>query len=90
MKTLQVTKQFKKDVNSLKKQRKDFDKLKLVIDAICEGKALEEKHRDHKLIGDYGKARECHIEPDWLLIYESYEDIVKLRRTGSHAELFKS
>ena len=90
MKTLQVTKQFKKDVNRLKKQKKDLAKLKLVIDAICEGKNLEEKYRDHKLIGNYDKARECHIEPDWLLIYESYKDVVKLRRTGSHAELFKS
>ena len=90
MKTLQVTKQFKKDVNRLKKQRKDFDKLKFVIDIICEGKALEERFRDHKLIGNYSKARECHIEPDWLLIYELFEDVVKLRRTGTHADLFKS
>ena len=90
MKTLQVTKQFKKDVNRLKKQRKDFDKLKLVIDLICEGKTLEEKYRDHMLTGNYNKASECHIEPDWLLIYETYENVVKLRRTGSHAELFKS
>ena len=90
MKTLQVTKQFKKDVNRLKKQKKDLDKLKLVIDSICKGNKLEEKYKDHKLIGNYDKARECHIEPDWLLIYESYENVVKLRRTGSHAELFKS
>ena len=90
MKTLQVTKQFKKDVNRLKKKRKDFNKLKLVIDAICEGKAIEEKHRDHKLIGNYGKAREYHIEPDWLLIYRIDEDEKELIlvRSGSHAELF--
>ncbi len=90
MKILQVTKQFKKDVNRLKKQKKEIDKLKLVIDTICEGKELEPKYRDHKLIGNYAKARECHIEPDWLLIYELFEDAVKLRRTGSHSELFKS
>jgi mRNA interferase YafQ len=90
MKTLQVTKQFKKDVNRLKRQRKDFDKLKVVIEIICEAKELELKYRDHKLIGNYNQARECHIEPDWLLIYELFKDVVKLRRTGSHAELFKS
>jgi len=90
MKILQITKQFKKDINRLKRQRKDIDKLKFVIDTICEGMELEPKFRDHKLIGNYGKARECHIEPDWLLIYELFEDVIKLRRTGSHAELFKS
>ncbi len=90
MKTLQVTKQFKKDINKLRKQRKDIDKLKFVIDTICEGKVFEPKYRDHKLIGSYDKARECHIEPDWLLVYELFENVVKLRRTGSHAELFKS
>jgi mRNA interferase YafQ len=89
MKTLQVTKQFKKDMNRIKKQRKDTDKLKMVIDALCDGKGLDPKYKDHKLIGNYDKARECHIEPDWLLIYELFEEVVKLRRTGSHAELFK-
>jgi len=90
MKRIQVTKQFKKDINRLKKQKKNIDKLKVIIEALCEEKGLELKYRDHKLIGNYYKARECHIEPDWLLIYELFEDLVKLRRTGSHAELFKS
>lgn len=90
MKTVQVTKQFKKDINKLKRQGKEFDKLKYVIDALCEEKKLELSHRDHKLMGKYRDARECHIEPDWLLVYELFEDVVKLRRTGSHAELFKS
>mgnify|MGYP003960532565 FL=1 len=89
MKTLQVTKQFKKDVRRLKKQGKDFTKLKVVLGTICEGKELEIKYRDHKLVSNYQKARECHIEPDWLLIYEIFIDTIKLRRTGSHAELFK-
>jgi mRNA interferase YafQ len=89
MKTLKTTKQFEKDVNRLKKQRKDFDKLKTVLDIICEDRYLEAKYRDHKLSGNYAKARECHIEPDWLLIYEVDDDTVILRRTGSHSELFK-
>ncbi len=89
MKDLQVTKQFKKDVNRLRKQGKDLNRLKTVIDAVCEGKELETKYRDHKLTRNYQKARECHIQPDWLLIYEIHEDVIKLRRTGSHSELFK-
>ena len=89
VRALKTTKQFKKDVNRLKKQRKNFDKLKIVLDAICEEHDLEIKYRDHKLTGNYVEARECHIEPDWLLIYEVDDDTVILRRTGSHSELFK-
>ncbi len=72
MKTLQVTKQFKKDVKRLKKQGKDFTKLKVVLETICEGNELEIKFRDHKLVGNYQKVRECHMEPDWLLIYKEF------------------
>ncbi len=89
MKLLQVAKQFKKDVKRLKKQGKQLEKLKSIIDTICVGEVLVEKFHDHKLVGNYNNARECHIEPDWLLIYELSEETVKLRRTGSHAELFK-
>ena len=89
MKTLQVTKRFKKDAKKLKTQGKQLRKLKDIIDALCVGNELETKYRDHKLVGNYKKARECHIEPDWLLIYETSKNIVKLRRTGSHSELFK-
>ena len=89
MKTLQVTKRFKKDVKKLKTQRKQLEKLKNIIDALCVGNELETRYRDHKLVGNFKDARECHIESDWLLIYETSEHIVKLRRTGSHSELFK-
>ncbi len=90
MKTLKITKQFKKDIKKLKKQKKDLGKLKVVIDTISEGLTLNEKYLDHKLIGNFSDARECHLEPDWLLIYEVFEDSIKLRRTGSHSELFQS
>jgi len=90
MKTLKVTKRFKKDVKKLKNQGKDLNKLKDALDCIYRGMELETKYRDHKLSGNYQKARECHIEPDWLLIYEIDESSIKLRRTGSHAELFVS
>ena len=87
---VQFTGQFKKDVKLAKKQGKDLEKLYAVIEALAEGKALEAKYRDHSLSGNYKSCRECHIEPDWLLIYEIIDDVVvlMLNRTGSHSELF--
>ena len=64
MKTLQVTKRFKKDVKKLKTQGKRSEKLKAVIDTLCAGNDLETKYRDHKLVGNFKNARECHIESD--------------------------
>ncbi|MBF0353514.1 MAG: type II toxin-antitoxin system YafQ family toxin [SAR324 cluster bacterium] len=89
MTTIQTTNQFKKDVKRLQKQGKDPEKLKTVINTLCHGNSLSIHFRDHKLSGNYQGARECHIEPDWLLIYELHEDTIILRRSGSHAELFK-
>lgn len=88
MKEIQITKQFKKDVKRIKKQGKDQEKLKFIINVLHKEELLGVKYKDHKLSGDYQGSRECHIEPDWLLIYENEETNIKLRRTGSHAELF--
>ena len=70
----------------------DFDTEKLyeVIEKLANGEPLEEKYRDHYLSGDYKGCRECHIEPDWLLIYEIVDDILilMLYRVGSHSDLF--
>lgn len=87
---VQFTNQFKKDVKLAKKQGKDLDKLYAVIENLAEGKVLEAKYRDHSLSGNYRSCRECHIEPDWLLIYEIIDDVLvlMLNRTGSHSELF--
>lgn len=73
-----------------KKQGKNIDKLFDVISTIAEGKKLDEKYRDHNLSGDYAGCRECHVEPDWLLIYEVMENILVLMlyRVGTHSELF--
>lgn len=61
-----------------------------IIEKLARGEMLEAKYRDHSLIGDYKGTRECHIEPDWLMIYEIFEDILvlSLQRTGSHSDLF--
>jgi mRNA interferase YafQ len=89
MKQIYRTSRFKKDVKRLKNQGKDLSTFKQVIRQLAEGVELEEKYRDHKLIGEFKGKRECHIEPDWLLIYESGEDDLILVRTGSHSELFE-
>ena len=65
---IQFTNQFKKDLKLAKKQNKNLDKLFEVIDILANGGTLEAKYRDHDLTGNYKGTRECHIEPDWLLI----------------------
>jgi len=89
MKEIRYTSRFKKDVKRLKKGGKDFTNFKSVIEQLVKGETLVPKYRDHKLIGEYIGTRECHIAPDWLLIYETSEDELVLIRTGTHAKLFR-
>jgi len=88
---VKYTSQFKKDLKLARKQGKSVDKLFEVIEKLANGELLDAKYRDHDLIGDYRGCRECHIEPDWLLIYEVINDVLVLMlyRVGSHSELFK-
>lgn len=88
---IRVTNQFKKDIKLVKKQGKDLDKLFDVVDVLTDGGTLAAKYRDHELGGQYKGCRECHIEPDWLLIYEIGNGVLVLvlNRTGSHSELFR-
>ena len=72
----------------MKKQGKGFDVFKEVIQKLAIDGQLEEQFRDHKWRGDYVGTRECHVEPDWLLIYEESEDELILVRTGTHSDLF--
>lgn len=88
MRSIRYTSQFKKDVKRAKKRRKDTEKLKEVIEILVEGEVLEARYKDHALIGNYRGARDCHIEPDWLLIYEIDEEELVLIRTGTHSDLF--
>lgn len=87
---VQFTNQFKKDVKLAKKQGKDLEKLYAVVEKLAEGERLEAKFRDHSLSGNYNSCCECHIEPDWPLIYEIIDGVLvlMLNRTGSHSELF--
>lgn len=89
--SIQFTNQFKKDLKLAKKQGKDLDKLFEVINILANGEKLDTKFKDHDLSGSYEGTRECHIEPDWLLIYEIDNNalILMLYRLGTHSELFK-
>ena len=82
--------QFKRDLKLVRKQGKDESKLREVVAMLANGEPLPPKYKDHQLTGNYGACRECHIQPDWLLIYQIIEDdlILFLTRTGSHSELF--
>lgn len=89
--SIQFTNQFKKDLKLAKKQGRDLDKLFEVIDILANGEKLDTKFKDHDLSGSYKGTRECHIESDWLLIYEIVNNtlILMLYRLGTHSELFK-
>ena len=84
------TNKMKKDVKLMKKRGKNLDKLVNVLSLLADGKTLPDLYRDHKLTGNLHDFRECHIEPDWLLIYQIYEDtlILSATATGSHSDLF--
>jgi mRNA interferase YafQ len=82
------TKQFNKDIKRLQKRGKNIGKLKEVIELLIEKKPLPPKHRDHRLTGNWINHRDCHIEPDWLLIYKLLDDELRLERTGTHSDLF--
>lgn len=89
--SIQFANQFKKDLKLAKKQGKDLDKLFEVINILANGEKLDTKFKDNDLSGSYEGTRECHIEPDWLLIYEIDNNalILMLYRLGTHSELFK-
>lgn len=87
---LVATNQFKKDLKRIKKRGRSLSKLEVILDCLLKEEPLEPKHRDHALVGNYLGFRECHIEPDWLLIYaiDKGQLILTASRTGSHSDLF--
>ena len=88
MKSIRRTAQFKRDVKRLQQRGKDLEKLKNVLTDLVNEQELSSQYRDHVLVGQYKGTRECHIEPTWLLIYESAESEIVLIRTGAHQDLF--
>ena len=81
---------FEKDIKNLKKRGKDFSKLEKVLSLIISGEMLEDKYKNHPLVGNWRPCWELHLEPDWLLIYYLDKDIntLTLFRTGTHSDLF--
>ena len=84
------SKRFKKDLKLVKKRGLKIDNLRNVINTLAAEEKLDEKYRDHALNGDYRGFRECHVEPDWLLVYRVNQDELELFlfRTGTHSDLF--
>lgn len=86
---LVYTSRFKKDFKLMMKRGKDADNMNDVIEILLEGKTLPAKYQDYPLVGKWINRRDCHIEPDWILIYCIREDELILERTGTHSDLFK-
>jgi len=82
------TSQFKKDIKKQIKKGKDPEKITSLIKLLIQDNPLPQKYKDHALIGNWVGRRDCHIEPDWILIYKKTEDELLLERTGSHSDLF--
>jgi mRNA interferase YafQ len=87
---VRYTAKFKKDFKLIQKKNNDLKPFEEVIELLCQEQPLPNKYRDHALINNYAGHRECHITPDWLLIYKIEKDILtlSLTRTGSHSDLF--
>lgn len=85
------TTQFKKDLKKIIKQRKNLALLEEIVQQLQKSLPLKPKNRDHVLVGDWSGFRECHITPDWLLIYKIEDELqlLRLARTGSHSDLFE-
>lgn len=87
--TIRRTTQFKRDIKRLLRGGKDIKKLLSVVEELAKGWKLSPEYYDHPLSGKYKNKRDCHIEPDWILIYAIEDDKLILYRTGSHPQLFR-
>jgi len=88
MRTPVYAKRFEKDLKLMIKRGYDPEIIKSIVRTLIEEIPLERKHRDHILIGNFKDRRECHIEPDWLLVYRIEGNMIVFERTGTHADLF--
>ncbi len=90
MLTIKYEKSFKKDYKRVKKRGYNIQLLENVLEFLARQEPLPPKYKDHALTGDYKGCRECHITPDWLLVYEIHDEelILILTRTGTHSDLF--
>ena len=91
MRTFSRTSQFKKDVKRADRRGRDMAKLKAVLELLIDGEPLPAEFKDHSLRGNFAGSRDCHLEPDWVLIYTLTEKDahVRFERTGTHSDLFR-
>ena len=89
MRTIRYAGQFKKDAKLASKRGYAMNKLRLVIEKLVNEEELEARYEDHLLQGKYAGARDCHIQPDWILVYAIVGNELRLIRTGTHVDLFK-
>jgi len=87
--TIRRTTQFKRDIKRILRSGKDIEKLLSIVEELAEGRKLLPEYYDHPLNGKYKNKRDCHIEPDWILIYAIEDDELVLYRVGSHPQLFR-
>jgi len=85
---LRTTKQFERDLKTATKRGKNLDKLWTVVECLMKGEPLAARHRPHRLSGNWSPCWECHIEPDWLLIWYQTEEELVLAASGTHSDLF--
>ncbi len=89
MRKVSQTTQFARDVRRMRKRGKDLARLRNLVARLARGDPLAPRHRDHPLLGRWKNCRDCHIEPDWILIYSIDSGSLRLERTGSHSDLFR-
>ena len=89
MLTPTYTRQFEKDVRRILRRGKDPERIKDVMQRLVREEPLERRHRDHRLTGIFRDRRDCHVEPDWVLIYKKTATEIIFERTGTHADLFE-
>jgi mRNA interferase YafQ len=88
MRTPSYARQFERDVKRMRKRGKDLEKFRSLLSTLIAEEALDKRFKDHALVGNYKGRRECHVEPDWLLVYKLAGQEIILERTGTHSDLF--
>lgn len=91
MREVQLARSFRRDVKLARRRDKDLSKLETVMRLLASSHVLPAQYRDHPLRGDFRGSRDCHLEPDWIVIYTLDDDagFVRFERTGTHADLFR-
>ncbi len=89
MRKVSQTTQFARDVRRMRKRGQDLERLRSLVTGLARGEPPAPRHRDHPLLGRWKHCRDCHIEPDWILICSADASSLRLERTGSHSDLFR-